>query len=98
MNKAEMQKAFNHQESFGFLIESLEDYAIIMMDTNGRIVSWNGGAKKIFGYAKKEAVGKPVSFIFSANDRKLKMPQLEMSTAKNKGRADDERQHLRKDG
>jgi len=98
MKNASKKNGDKTEESFGFLIESLEDYAVLMMDTAGRIISWNEGAKKIFGYSKSEAIGKSVSFIFSTNDRKLKMPQLEMATAKKKGRADDERQHRRKDG
>lgn len=74
------------------------DYGVLMLDKKGRIISWNQGAKKIFGYSRKEAIGKPVSFIFSKADIKLKMPALEISTATRDGRADDERQHKRKDG
>ncbi len=98
MRKAYKKHHLQTEENYSFLIESLEDYGILMMDTKGKIVSWNEGAKKIFGYTREEAVGKPISFIFSKPDRKLKMPELEISTAKDHGRADDERQHARKDG
>ncbi|MDB5260681.1 MAG: domain S-box protein [Candidatus Nomurabacteria bacterium] len=83
---------------YRYLIDSLEDYGVLMMDKKGKIISWNEGAIKIFGYSAEEAIGKPVSIIFSSADRRRKMPALEMKTAKLKGRADDERQHLRKDG
>ena len=84
--------------SYRFLIESLEDYGVIMMDLGGRIVHWNEGAKRIFKYAAGEVVGKSISIIFSASDRRIKIPALEIATARAKGRADDERQHRRKDG
>ena len=86
------------EQFYRFLVESSEDYAVLMMDIKGRIISWNEGAKAIFGYTKKEAIGRHVSIIFSAADRKIKIPALEISTAIKKGRADDERQHRRKDG
>jgi diguanylate cyclase (GGDEF)-like protein/PAS domain S-box-containing protein len=88
----------DHDYTYRFLIESLEDYGILIMDTKGHIVSWNTGAKSIFGYKDKEVIGKHVSIIFSNQDRKIKIPALEITTATKKGRADDERQHRRKDG
>lgn len=86
------------EKFYRFLVESLRDYGVIMMDTKGRIVTWNEGARKIFGYSKREVVGKRISLIFSAPDRRIGIPALEISTAKRKGRADDERQHRRKGG
>ncbi len=98
MRKAYKKHSLQTEENYSFLVESLEDYGILMMDTKGKIVSWNEGAKKIFGYTREEAVGKSISLIFSKPDRRLRMPELEISTAKDHGRADDERQHERKDG
>lgn len=86
------------EKFYRFLVESLGDYGVIMMDTKGRIATWNEGARKVFGYSKKEVVGKHISLIFSAQDRKIGIPALEISTAKRKGRADDERQHRRRNG
>lgn len=96
--KTKKQQIALENEDFRFLVDSLEDYGIFKMDSKGKIVSWNDGAKKIFGYTDKEALGKPVSLIFSHADKRLKMPALEIITATTKGRADDERQHRRKDG
>lgn len=83
---------------FRFLVTCLEDYGVVMMNTQGRVVTWNEGARKIFGFTEQEAIGRPVSFIFSHADKKINIPALEIATAKLRGRADDERQHRRKDG
>lgn len=98
MKKDLKKNTIANEENFSFLVESLEDYGVLMLDKKGKIISWNKGAKKIFGYSQKEVIGKSVSLIFSKNDIKLKMPALEMKTAILHGRADDERQHKRKDG
>ncbi len=83
---------------YRFLIQSSSDFAVLMMNVKGRIISWNEGAKAIFGYPQEEAIGRHVSMIFNHADKKIAVPALEISTAIKKGRADDERQHRRKDG
>ena len=84
--------------AYRFLVEKLEDYAIFMMDVNGSITTWNKGAEIQFGYKEKEVLGKNFSLIFTEEDRRLGLPQKELKEAKKVGRADDERQHVGKDG
>jgi two-component system CheB/CheR fusion protein len=75
-----------------------DDYAIIVQDLDGRIVSWNMGAERVFGYGEREVLGKPVDLIFTPEDRAQEVALRERETAKAIGRAEDERWHQRKDG
>jgi PAS domain S-box-containing protein len=86
------------EERLRLLIESATDYAIFSMDTAGYIDSWNTGAERIFGWTSEEAIGQPGAIIFTPEDRAAHAPEREMKTARETGRALDERFHLRKDG
>lgn len=78
--------------------QSTKDYAIIIQDQEGRIVSWNAAAERIFGYTEAELIGKSVEVIFEPADRQESVPANERETAMNEGRADDERWYRTKDG
>lgn len=86
------------EEHLHLLVESARDYAIFSLDLKGRITTWNTGAEKIFGYTAKEAIGQLGAIIFTPEDRELSIPEEEMRTAQMKGRAEDNRYHVRKDG
>ncbi|MCF4994452.1 PAS domain S-box protein [Pseudomonas syringae] len=86
------------EERMRLVAESTRDYAIIILDEEGLITSWNKGAELIFGYTKTEAEGSYYDFIFSPEDRAIGAPETELTTARTNGRAEDERWHLRKDG
>jgi two-component system CheB/CheR fusion protein len=78
--------------------ESTKDYAIITTDAEGRTVSWNKGAERVFGYSENEMLGHDLERLFVAEDRANGMRLEEMRRARDDGRAEDERWHLRKDG
>ncbi|WPB56077.1 chemotaxis protein CheB [Xylophilus sp. GOD-11R] len=78
--------------------ESMRDYAIITMDTAGTIATWSPGAEKIFGYSAADAVGASFELIFTPEDREAGKAREELHKAREAGRADDNRWHLRKDG
>src|SRR5215213_1320989 len=80
------------------MMTSVEDYAILMLDTQGRIEMWNSGAEDIFGYTAEEAIGQDVAIIFTAEDRRREIHLKERETARETGRAADERWHQRKNG
>jgi len=80
------------------LAESVRDYALILLDTDNRVVDWNVGAKRILGYNEDEIIGKPANIFFTEEDRRKGEPEREITTARNKGRAEDDRWHVRKDG
>jgi two-component system CheB/CheR fusion protein len=86
------------EERLRLLIESVEDYAIIIQNMEGRIEVWNPGAERMFGYARAEAVGQPIEIIFTPEDREQGAHLVEMKRAREAGHAADERWHLRKDG
>ena len=86
------------EERLRLIMNSVEDYAIIATDTEGNIMGWNPGAEKMFGYAEQEILGKSTAIIFTTEDREKGEPEREMRTAAEKGRAEDERWHLRRDG
>src|SRR5215217_4087675 len=82
----------------GLMMESVEDYAIMMLDAEGHIEMWNPGAERVFGYTAQEITGQHIAIIFTPEDRRREMPLKEMETARQEGRAADERWHMRKDG
>ncbi|MEO7909907.1 MAG: chemotaxis protein CheB [Roseiflexaceae bacterium] len=86
------------EERLRLLNENVHDYAITILDADGCFVDWNAGAERMFGYATVEALGQPSALIFTPEDRAAGVPEREMATARNEGRAGDERWHLRKDG
>jgi two-component system CheB/CheR fusion protein len=78
--------------------ESTRDYAIITTDPVGLITSFNIGAARLFGYTEAELLGQDIAIIFTPADRADGVPDSERRTAREQGRAEDERWHLRKDG
>ncbi|MCW7539007.1 PAS domain S-box protein [Aquabacterium sp. A7-Y] len=87
------------EESMRLVAESTKDYAIITMDLEGRITTWNKGAERIFGYPDSEVVGKSLSFLFGQDDdAPPEGLQGELRRAREQGRAEDDRWHLRMDG
>lgn len=88
----------NRGHHFRLLARGMTDYALVVIDVDGRIVQWNSGAETIFGFKRRDVIGKPAAVIFTAEDRRKKLPQREMETAAVKGRAQDKRWHKRKDG
>lgn len=86
------------EERMRLVAESTRDYAIITLDEQGIITSWNKGAELIFGYSKAEAEGAYYDFLFCAEDRASGVPENELLSARTHGRSEDERWHLRKDG
>jgi two-component system CheB/CheR fusion protein len=77
---------------------STRDYAILTMDSNGVITSWNGGAERLFGYAEAEILGQSGAILYPPEDRAAGHYQMELRQARENGRAEDDRWHARKDG
>ena len=85
-------------DEFRLLVESMEEFAIFILDKKGSIKSWNKGAENIFGYKDDEVLGKHGRIIFRREDIIKKIPELEMDTAAKIGSAEDDRRHVRKNG
>ena len=78
--------------------ESANDYAIISMDEEGRVSSWNKGAAYLFGYTEQEMLGQTLERLYVPEDISAGAPADELRRAREDGRAEDERWHVRKDG
>ncbi|HLM55508.1 MAG TPA: CheR family methyltransferase [Pyrinomonadaceae bacterium] len=86
------------EERLHTMLDSITDYAVILLDEAGNIESWNAGAERIFGFTPEEVVGRHTDIIFTREDRKRGASMQEIRKAREDGRAADERWHLRKDG
>jgi PAS domain S-box-containing protein len=88
----------NAEEQHRLLMENVKDYAIFLLDPKGNIITWNSGAERILGYKEAEIIGQPFARIFTPEDADQNQPEYELKTAAEKGKAEDERWHVRKDG
>lgn len=90
----------NHaaERQLRLLIEGVTDYAIYMLDTNGRVTTWNAGAERIKGYKADEIIGQPFERFFVEEDRAAGVPGKLLDLARSTGRYEAEGIRLRKDG
>ncbi|MFI4968899.1 MAG: PAS domain S-box protein [Lysobacterales bacterium] len=86
------------EERFRLMIENVKDYAIFMLDPDGRVLSWNAGARETKGYEASEIIGKHFSVFYPADVIASGLPAEELRIAKKEGRFEDEGWRLRKDG
>lgn len=86
------------EERFRLLVENVKDYTIILLDTEGNVVSWNEGAKKIKGYTEEEIIGKNFSVFFTNEEKECDRPKENLQIAKEKGQYRCEGWRKRKDG
>ena len=86
------------EEYFRLMVEGVKDYAIFMLDTDGFIISWNAGARRLKGYEPEEAIGRHFSIFYPAEDIERGKPQQELKIALAEGRLEDEGWRVRKDG
>jgi PAS domain S-box-containing protein len=86
------------QECFRLFVEGVDDYAIMMLDPLGRIVSWNAGAERIKCYQASEIVGQHVSCFYTNEDIQIGKPEQGLKIAASQDRFEDEGWRVRKDG
>ena len=86
------------EQNFQLLVEGVKDYAIIKLDTNGHVVSWNAGAERIKGYQLEEIVGQHFSYFYPPEDIELGKPEQNLELAAKLGRCEKEGWRVRKDG
>ena len=83
---------------FRFFIESVQDYAIYMLDPEGHITTWNGGAERIQGYRDTEIIGKHFSCFYQEEDLRSGKPKSLLEIATREGHVEDDGWRVRKDG
>jgi PAS domain S-box-containing protein len=87
-----------NEEQFRLLVQSVTDYALYMLDSEGRVSSWNVGAERIKQYRAEEIVGEHFSRFYTASDLQKGEPQHALETARREGRFEKEGWRVRKDG
>jgi len=80
------------------MIEEIQDYAIILLDKDGTILSWNKGAEKIKGYKDYEILGQNFNIFYLPQDRQAHLPEKLIELAVKEGRAKHIGRRVRKDG
>ncbi|MFL5292728.1 MAG: PAS domain S-box protein [Myxococcales bacterium] len=80
------------------LVENIRDYALFMLDPDGRVASWNVGAERINGYSAKEILGSHLSRFYPPEDVLAGKTELELRVARETGRFEEEGWRVRKDG
>src|ERR1700730_8241628 len=78
------------EERFRLLVESIKDYAILMLDPEGLVTTWNKGAESINGYRSDEIIGRHFSRFYPQEDVVHGKPQHELAVAAAEGRCEDE--------
>jgi PAS domain S-box-containing protein len=86
------------ERTFRVLVESITDYAIFMLDPEGRVTNWNLGAERIKGYTRAEIIGEHFSRFYTEEDRLAGLPDRALATAGSNGRFEQEGWRVRKDG
>jgi PAS domain S-box-containing protein len=85
-------------EQFHILVDSVEEYAIYLLDPNGNVITWNTGAAKIKGYSAEEIIGKNFASFYTADDVAAGKPQRNLREACRRGYVRDQGLRVRKDG
>jgi PAS domain S-box-containing protein len=86
------------EKRFRLMVEGLRDYAFFMLDTSGKVVSWNLGAERIHGYRAEEIIGKHFSILCTKEDTQLGRPDEELQIAAEQGRFEESGWRARRDG
>jgi PAS domain S-box-containing protein len=85
-------------ETYRILVDHIQDYAVLMLDPDGYVISWNEGAERIQGYTADEIVGSHFSCFYPAEAIARDLPRKELAQAAAAGHFEDEGWRLRKDG
>ncbi|WP_029617953.1 hybrid sensor histidine kinase/response regulator [Pseudorhizobium marinum] len=90
--------ALTEEERYRLLVDAITDYAIYMLDPDGRVSSWNPGAQRFKGYQAAEIIGEHFSRFYTDEDRATGLPARALRLAQTEGRFENEGWRVRKDG
>ena len=93
-----MEKKVALEKLHRLMIQEIQDFAIILLDLDGTILSWNSGAEKITGYKESEILGQNFRIFYLPQDRQYQRPEQLIELAKREGRARHIGRRLKKDG
>lgn len=89
---------WGEEASYRRIVNSVLDYGILLLDTDGVVRTWNPGAERIKGYSAEEAIGKSFVMLYTDEQRQAGYPEQELEIASRTGRFEDEGWRRRKDG
>src|SRR4051812_5894068 len=95
---SEEQLVVNADELLQLLLGGMREHALVLINTEGKIVGWFAGAERLFGYLPNEIIGQHVSILFTPENRAAGMVEYEQDVARTDSEAEDDRWMLRKDG
>ena len=99
LERRRVEKALRlSEERFRLLVANVKDYAIILVDREGRVASWNAGAERTNGWRESEIAGRQFSCFYPAADIAAGKPRHDLELARRQGRFEDEGWRVRKDG
>ncbi len=87
-----------NEEMLRLLLDGIKDYAVYMVDPEGRVATWNAGAARIKGYSREEILGQPISIFYPPDQQNDGIPALALQEAIAKGRFESRGTRIRKDG
>ncbi|KAF1071074.1 MAG: Blue-light-activated protein [Pseudomonas citronellolis] len=96
--RAAEQALRESERRFRLLVNGVTDYALYMLDPEGRVSNWNAGAERISGYRPDEIIGQPFDCFFVPEERDAGAPLHSLEVARSEGRFESEGWRLRKDG
>src|SRR5437660_3702409 len=96
--RAVLQELQETGRQFQILVQAITDYAIYMLDPEGRVTTWNSGAERIKGYQAEEIIGHHFSRFYTEEDRRNDVPMQVLRQAAEDGRVETDGWRLRKDG
>jgi PAS domain S-box-containing protein len=96
--RALQRELVESEREFRLLVNAITDYAIYMLDPEGRVATWNSGAERIKGYRADEIIGQPFSRFYSEEDQRAGLPQRMLCEAAEEGKVFAEGWRVRKDG
>ena len=96
--QTQLSKTLPEERRYHYLISGISDYAIYMLDPDGRVSSWNAGAHRFKGYVAQEILGQHFSHFYTSEDRDTDLPKRALATALAEGKYEAEGWRVRKDG
>jgi len=95
--RARTMRCWESEERYRLLLDSIPDYAIVLLDLEGRTATWNAGAEKMTGYTAEEMIGKPIALLRPEEERDVARLRQQLERVLETGRQEFEEWRMRKD-
>ena len=95
---AEDEAVSRAELSFHALVDSIQDYALFMLDLEGRVITWNSGAQRLYGYSPAEIAGQHFSLFYTPEDKERNHPDYELAVVRREGRYEETGWRVRRHG